>query len=424
MNLLATRTRLLSGAALTVGLTMIAASPAQATCTVAPAASPVTGTITCATTTTTDTTYAGVSPASDRNYNVDTAAGNVTATVSTGATVDGFGLAVTNTGAGGNALNVVNNGAVQINATNAATQGGTAALNVTALGATNVNYSGTGTITNLGTGGNGLNVAMTGTGNFVGTVGGNVTSAVGAGDPSGNAIAVINSGTAGNITLTTAAGTTLRGDNSGILVGALAGASTSNLSVTNNAAIGSLTGAPGTLDYGIINRSFGLGSVTTVNNGAIGSATDRIALTGIYSDITNAASTAAFSLTGSGAIFAAGTGIFAANAGTGTTTVNYTGAVNTTAASGVVVSGGTGATSVTLGAVTAATDAVTVNGPAVVDAVTVVCASPFAAVVAVPGLTVSPPPAKFTATPDSGLPAESFATTTRGLANVAPTTAD
>src|SRR4051794_17162987 len=115
MNLISTRTRLLGSAAIGLGLTMVAASPAQAACVVTPAATPVAGTVVCATTTTTNTTYLGVSPAVDRNYNVDTSAGAFTGTVSTGAIVDGFGLAFTNTLGGANALNVVNNGAVQVN---------------------------------------------------------------------------------------------------------------------------------------------------------------------------------------------------------------------------------------------------------------------------------------------------------------------
>ena len=177
--------------------------------------------MTSADTTTTDTPYTGVSPSVHRNYNVDTSTTNFTGTVTTGEIVNGRGLAFTNTVPGTFDLNVVNNGTVQIDAGTAATAGGSAALNVTAIGATDVNYSGAGSILNLGTGGNGLNVAMTGTGNFVGTVGGNVTSGPGVGDSNGNAIAIIGTGTAGNITLSTATGTTLRGENSGILVGAL-----------------------------------------------------------------------------------------------------------------------------------------------------------------------------------------------------------
>src|SRR5690349_21595302 len=160
------------------GATLVVASPAQAACTVTPAATPVAGTVVCATTTTTDTTYAGVSPAVDRNYNVDTSTTAFTGTVSTGAIVDGYCLAFTNGVGGTNALNVVNNGTVQVNAGLAATAGGTGALSISAVGATPINYSGTGSITNLGTSGNGLEIGTTGTGNITANVGGNVTSAL------------------------------------------------------------------------------------------------------------------------------------------------------------------------------------------------------------------------------------------------------
>ena len=56
------RTRLLSGAALGLGLTMIAASPAQAGCAL------VGSVLTCTPTTTTDTNYPANVP-NDRSYN-------------------------------------------------------------------------------------------------------------------------------------------------------------------------------------------------------------------------------------------------------------------------------------------------------------------------------------------------------------------
>src|SRR5262249_33246999 len=153
---------------------------------------PVTGTVSCATTTTTDTSYAGVSPASDRNYNVDTSAGNVTTTVSTGATVDGFGLAVHNTVGGANTINVVHNSAVQINSGNIATAGGSTAIDISAVGATNVSYTGTGTIANLSVAGAALVMDTVGTGNITATVGGNVTNS-----PTSFAIIGAQHGTAG-----------------------------------------------------------------------------------------------------------------------------------------------------------------------------------------------------------------------------------
>ena len=161
----------LLGSAITAS-TILANAPAQAACTVAPNA------VTCATTTTTNTSNAGVTPANDRDYPVDTSTAAFTGTVSTGAIVDGFGLAFTNTAGGTNALNVVNSGTVRVNAGNAATAGGTAALSITAIGATPVNYSGAGDIINLETNsGNGLEIFSSGTGNITAAVGCNVTSA-------------------------------------------------------------------------------------------------------------------------------------------------------------------------------------------------------------------------------------------------------
>ncbi|QIK96489.1 autotransporter outer membrane beta-barrel domain-containing protein [Sphingomonas sp. HDW15A] len=337
------------------GATLVVASPAQAACTVTPAGTPVAGTVVCATTTTTDTTYAGVSPAVDRNYNVDTSTTAFTGTVSTGAIVDGYGLAFTNTVGGTNALNVVNNGSISATSP---TAGGNGALSISSIGST-VTYSGAGSITNLGAG-NGLDVNLSGTATFTGTVGGNVTSGTGI-YPSGIGISVDHNGTVGNVAVTTVAGTTIRADYTAIGVVGSNPAYTGNLGVTNNSTIASLTGALGTLDVGIFVNQFGLGSATIVNNGAVGSATDRVAVRGIEAFLSNAASAAPVSVTGTGAISSAGTGIFVFNNGTGTTTVNYTGAVDTTGTRGVDVLGATGATSVTLGAVSAAGDAVVVN---------------------------------------------------------------
>lgn len=232
------RARLLAGAALGLGLTTFAAQPAWATCTIAANA------VTCATTTTTNTTNAGATPASDRNYPVNTSGGNFTGTVNTGAVVDGFGLAFTNTVGGANALNVVNDGTIQINAGNLASAGGSAALNVTAIGATAVNYSGAGNIINLGTAGHGLFVSSAGTGNLSANVGGNVTSAAG-----GNGIYLFNSGTAGNIQITTTAGRTITADFVGVLADASNPATTGTVQVTNNANIVGLVANE--LDFGI-----------------------------------------------------------------------------------------------------------------------------------------------------------------------------
>ena len=341
MQPVGTRGRLLAGAALGLGFTVLP-HQAQAACVVTPTA------VTCGTTTTTNTTNAGASPAADRNYLVNTSTTDFTGTVATGAIVDGFGLAFTNTTGGAFNLNVVNNGAVQVNAGNTPAAGGNAALVVRAIGATSVNYSGTGNVINLGTAGGGLVFNMTGTGNLVAAVGGNVTSAV-----NFTGIFVNNTGTGGNTTLTTAAGTTIRADFVGIYARHTNVSNAGNISVTNNATIASLAGAPNTLDFGIAVEQFGTGSVAIANTGSIGTATDRTQSTGIFAAIYNGTSTAPLSVTGSGPIFSRGDGIFVSNRGSGTTTVNYTGAIDTTAGDGIQAIGTTGSLIVTSGAITA-----------------------------------------------------------------------
>ena len=112
MTLSVSRGRLLAGAALGFGLAVLAPQQAQAACTVTPAATPVTGTVVCADTTTTNTTFTGTNPSLHREYEVDTSGGDVTATVNTDAVVDGNGLAFTNTVGGANTLNVINNGTI------------------------------------------------------------------------------------------------------------------------------------------------------------------------------------------------------------------------------------------------------------------------------------------------------------------------
>jgi hypothetical protein len=341
------RGRLLAGAALGFGLALVP-QQAQAACVVTAT------TVVCDDTTTADSTNAGGTPALDRHYPANTSAADFTGTVNTGEIVDGFGLAFTNTVGGANDLNVVNNGTIQINAGNTATAGGNDALDITAIGATNVNYSGTGDIINLGTTGSAFQVNLTGTGDLVANIGGDLRSAVGGSNDTGNGLFVDQSGAGGNVAVTTATGTTVQADWVGLLVQGNNALSTGDLSITNNAAVGSLTGAPNTLFLGVGIEHVGLGDTTVVNNGAIGSTTDRVQSIGVYSQILNGASTGAMNLSGTGAIFSSGIGLMADNDGSGTTTINYTGAIDTTGSIGVLVdSSNGGAVNATLGAVTA-----------------------------------------------------------------------
>ena len=337
----------LLGSAITAA-TFIAAAPAQAACVVSASA------VTCSSTTTTDTTFP-VNVPNDRHYPVDTSAAAFTGTVSTGAVVDGFGLAFTNT-LGGNALNVINNGAVQINAGNTATQGGASALDITAIGATSVNYSGAGTITNLSTSGSGLRIDSAGTGSLTANVGGSVTNS----SPNAFAVLLFQNGTAGNVAVTTAAGTNIRSIGGGVAAIIFNPLSAGTVSLTNNATIGSLVGAPGTIDSGLRALTSGLGSVTLVNTGAIGSATDRTVVGGIEARITNVASAAAVSVSGTGAIFTAGNGIEADNRGTGTLTVNYTGAIDA-GGTGLLANAASGATTLTTGPIVAGGSGIVAN---------------------------------------------------------------
>ena len=322
----------LLGSAITA-TTVLLASPAQATCSYAG------GDFTCATTVTTNTSFVGpyVAPVNDRNYVFPSASAtsNGFLIVAAGANVTGYGLALSAAGPLGPIVSFFNNGSVQIDVGNTATAGGSAAVNVNGAGTVNVNYSGNGSVTNLGTGGSGLEFGLTGGGNLNATVGGNVTSAVGGSGVFANAATA----TGGNINLTTLVGTTVRADFVGVYAFDGAAANPGSITVTNNSTVGSLVATPNTLANGVYGTTAGTGAVAVTNNGAIGSATDRIQLVGVGSTINNAGSTANVSLTGTGAVFTGPStlgGLFANNTGSGTTTVTYSGAVNTTSGSGIL----------------------------------------------------------------------------------------
>jgi hypothetical protein len=331
MQSVGTRGRLLAGAALGLGLSILP-QQAQAACTVTAT------TVTCGTTTTTNTSNAGGSPASDRNYPVNTSPGNFTGTISAGATVDGYGLAFTNS-AGANDLNVVNDGTVQVNAGNTPSVGGSsAALDISAVGATDINYSGAGDIMNLGIG-DGLQIDSNGTGNITAIVGGSVTSTT------ADAIDFVHTGTAGNLSITTTAGEVLTASDGGIEAEITGAANAGTLTVVNNADI------VGGTDEGILATSLGSGAVSVTNNGDIGTTAVRFN-NAVQAEVGAAGSAAALGVTGTGAVFAIGDAVIATNAGTGTTTVNYTGAIDTTTGDGIFATSTTGALSVTSGAIT------------------------------------------------------------------------
>ncbi|MEO7411179.1 MAG: hypothetical protein ABIU10_07660, partial [Sphingomicrobium sp.] len=148
------KTRLLASVGLGAGL-LVAAQPASAQC------STVGDTRTCLTTVTTDTTGNG---AVNRNGQYDSTTVPTFLVIPTGASVTGFGLAWSPVASGTFATTITNNGSVTVSAGNLATAGGAAALNINAGGATPVIYGGTGSVTNLGTAGNGLEFSMGGSG--------------------------------------------------------------------------------------------------------------------------------------------------------------------------------------------------------------------------------------------------------------------
>src|SRR5262245_11330107 len=175
MNLITTRTRLLSGAALTVGLTMIAASPAAAQCTVG------VGSTTCANTTTTDTTApAVVGPFSDRAYVYPGGTIPFTIFVPNGVTVDGYGLALVYTGGSNSNATIDNAGTISVNVGNTPSAGGSNAAVFVSSDNFTATYQGAGSVANNGNG-DGVEINITGTGNAVVNASGSITAANGLG---------------------------------------------------------------------------------------------------------------------------------------------------------------------------------------------------------------------------------------------------
>lgn len=131
----------------TVSLFALAA-PAYADCAQGTTTNP-NDTINCTVTTTTDTTAVAF-PNTDRTQTYDTSTGSQYVNV-TGA-VDGFGLALLQTGVTASSININNSASITVNAGNTPLTGGsTGALSITSTGAP-ITYFGSGTISNLGTG--------------------------------------------------------------------------------------------------------------------------------------------------------------------------------------------------------------------------------------------------------------------------------
>jgi len=254
----------LVGAAFTAA--MLAPNAALAACAVTAG-----GSVTCATTTTTDTTNtnAATAASADREQLFNNGA-NITAGINGGATVDGLGLALTNTSAG-KTIDITNSGFVTLGILPGGAHGGAAALNlstsngnITYSGAGNVSVgvavtaiqssSGTGTtlITTSGfiSGGNGI-VANSTTGA--------ITVSVTAGEVAGLGSSVFATASgAGDVTINTATGTAV-----------LTQAGNQNITAVSNGGVVSVVTAgivgssfSGVNGDGIIASNTGAGNVT------------------------------------------------------------------------------------------------------------------------------------------------------------------
>ncbi len=257
-------------------------------------------TVTCADTSTTDTTYP-TNPPNDRHYTGPIAT-PIVVNVNSGATVSGNGIAVTNTAAGG--ITVNNGGTISVDAGNTPTAGGTAALSLTALGGPIV-YTG-GDIVNNG---------------------------------SGNAFDAVQNGGIGSVSIT--AGNIFAASGEGITVRDVA--TSTGIDITTNGTVTALTAGKDGIDA----QSQSLtGNVTITANGDIGAGN-----AGIVGAILNAGGTGNVDVTANGAINAR-FGVDAENFGTGTTSVTTVGPVNATSGNGIFALTTGGNVTVTAGDVT------------------------------------------------------------------------
>ena len=204
--------------------------------------------VTCATPTVTVDTTSPATPGTDRNY----AHNSVTASsLTVDKAVTGFGLAISNAAAG-IGVTVVNNASISVDVGNAPSKGGTAALNIGSAGA--LDYSGSGTITNLGTGA-GLGANSTGSGIVTIVAGGDVSAtagfgllvrdtaaggnisvtAAGVGSTTTDAVNVLSQSSAGNVTIVTNG--TVTAANAGIVGALFGGNRAGNVEITSNGAI-------------------------------------------------------------------------------------------------------------------------------------------------------------------------------------------
>ncbi|HEX7849790.1 MAG TPA: hypothetical protein VF485_08680, partial [Sphingomonas sp.] len=281
-------------AAAFVGLGVFAPTQAWAQCAVGAV------TVTCADTSTTDTTFPA-NPPVDRHYQ-GVLPTPIILTVNSGATVSGNGLSVTNSGAGG--ITATNNGTIVVDAGNTPIAGGTAALTLTALGGPIV-YTG-GDIVNNG---------------------------------NGNAFDAVQNGGVGSVSIT--AGNIFAAAGEGITVRDVA--TSTGISVTTNGTVTALTAGKDGIDA----QSQSLtGNIAEVANGNI-----QAGNAGMVAALLNAGATGNIDVTANGAMTAR-FGVDAENFGSGTTSVTTVGPVNVTTGNGIFALSTGGNVTVTAGDVT------------------------------------------------------------------------
>jgi hypothetical protein len=283
-------------AAAFVGLGVFAPSEAWAQCVVGAT------TVTCADTSTTDTTFPA-NPPVDRNYQ-GILPTPIVVTVNSGATISGNGLAFTNNGTGG--ITVNNGGTISVDAGNTPTAGGTAALSLTALGGPIV-YTG-GDIVNNG---------------------------------NGNALDARQSGGVGSVSIT--AGNIFAAAGEGITVRDVA--TSTGIDITTNGTVTALTAGKDGIDAQSQSQT---GNITEIANGNI-----QAGNAGMVAALLNAGATGNINVTANGSIDAR-FGVDAENFGSGTTSVTTVGPVNVTTGNGIFALTTGGNVSVTAGDVTAA----------------------------------------------------------------------
>lgn len=282
-----------------------ASRDALAACTVTAAPNVVTCTNT--TTTNTTNTNAGTALSSDREQ-LFNAGGAVTATVSGGATIDGFGLALTNTQApvGAGDITFTNSGAVAVSSGNSPTHGGISAVNLNGRGGT-ITYTGNGSVSGV----SGIAATTVGSGAVTVTAGAITTF---------GGLAIAADAVDGLVTVN------VQGALNGLVAGGGIDASSSGtggVTVTTTAA-GSINSASG---YGIQLHTEGTGGNLSATTAGVIVTGTGVGLRGIDAEIFNTANAGTIHITANADVSANVEGLYATSNGTGAVTVDGSGNV-------------------------------------------------------------------------------------------------